>query len=371
MDNEMDMMKENVQMPEEASANTPDPVLVRRRVKRSYSTAATAMLISLGLSLVIILGYSTIRSASMTAKLMAENPDLPQDQIMSKVMEATQQMDTLTIFMNLIPNSICIAIALVICYKMLGAFKFTDTLGTKFRVKALPLGLLSVWAVQPVSIAFISLMAAITGHTGMPEQLMSTLSTGDDPVTNVIVIVYICLMAPIFEEFMFRGFVLNALSPVSKTFAVVTSAALFSLFHGNFGQMPNAFAVGLILGYTAVKSGSIIPCILTHIVLNVTAECMDLAGKASDTALYIFLGTEFVIGLVCLIIYLKKNGKIDNENDGVIPGYKAPLPSKSENTVKLLFKCPTFWIVVVYYLFNAVVLFAMSGVSEAAAGTIQ
>lgn len=64
---------------------------------------------------------------------------------------------------------------------------------------------------------------------------------------------YMALAAPVVEELVFRGLILRGLEPYGKRFAVVASAALFGLFHGNLVQTPYAFAVGLILGYTAVE----------------------------------------------------------------------------------------------------------------------
>jgi len=64
---------------------------------------------------------------------------------------------------------------------------------------------------------------------------------------------YIGLFAPIGEEILFRGLILRSLQPFGKKFTILASAILFGLFHGNIVQSPYAFAVGLVLGYTAVE----------------------------------------------------------------------------------------------------------------------
>lgn len=64
---------------------------------------------------------------------------------------------------------------------------------------------------------------------------------------------YAGLFAPVAEEILFRGLVLRSLQPYGRRFAIVMSALLFGLFHGNLVQMPYAFCVGLILGYTACE----------------------------------------------------------------------------------------------------------------------
>lgn len=64
---------------------------------------------------------------------------------------------------------------------------------------------------------------------------------------------YICLLAPISEEILFRGLIMRSLEPYGKKFAILTSAFLFGIFHGNVIQTPYAFVVGLVLGYVAME----------------------------------------------------------------------------------------------------------------------
>jgi len=78
---------------------------------------------------------------------------------------------------------------------------------------------------------------------------------------------YMCLAAPLFEEIIFRGFVLRTLEPYGKKFAILGSAFLFGIFHGNILQTPFAFAVGLILGYVTLEY-SIVWAMLLHLINN-------------------------------------------------------------------------------------------------------
>jgi membrane protease YdiL (CAAX protease family) len=58
--------------------------------------------------------------------------------------------------------------------------------------------------------------------------------------------IYICFLGPIAEELLFRGIVLRTLRPWGKQAAILISALVFGLFHGNVVQIPFAFAVGVI-----------------------------------------------------------------------------------------------------------------------------
>ena len=78
---------------------------------------------------------------------------------------------------------------------------------------------------------------------------------------------YGCIFAPIFEEILFRGFLLRSLAPYGKKFAIFGSAFFFGIFHGNIVQSPFAFAVGLVLGYVTVEY-SMVWAVVLHMFNN-------------------------------------------------------------------------------------------------------
>ena len=78
---------------------------------------------------------------------------------------------------------------------------------------------------------------------------------------------YAAIGAPIMEEIVFRGVALRYLEPYGKGFAVVMSAFLFGIFHGNIVQIPYAFLVGLVLGYVAMEY-NILWAMVLHMINN-------------------------------------------------------------------------------------------------------
>lgn len=96
---------------------------------------------------------------------------------------------------------------------------------------------------------------------------------------------YAGLLAPIVEELLFRGLILRTLMPFGKKFAILASAFLFGIFHGNLVQSPFAFAVGLVLGYTAVEH-SIGWAMVLHMFNNLILSDMmtRLTSGLSETA---------------------------------------------------------------------------------------
>lgn len=76
------------------------------------------------------------------------------------------------------------------------------------------------------------------------------------------------ILAPIMEELVFRKLLCDRLLPLGEAYAVILSASLFSLVHGNFYQIFYAFLIGVCLGYVYVKSGKISYTIGFHMAIN-------------------------------------------------------------------------------------------------------
>ena len=89
-------------------------------------------------------------------------------------------------------------------------------------------------------------------------------------------LVLVALLPAVAEEVTFRGVVLAGLRRSgSRWIAVVGSALVFGLFHINPYHVVAAFVVGLLLGWVALESGSILPGILIHLVNNGAQVLLD------------------------------------------------------------------------------------------------
>jgi sodium transport system permease protein len=96
---------------------------------------------------------------------------------------------------------------------------------------------------------------------------------------------YVLLMVlpAICEELAFRGYVLSGLRHLgSKWWAIGLSAVFFGIAHTFVVQQSmSAAALGLVLGYIAVQTGSLVPCMVFHLAYNglmfVTSKLPELA----------------------------------------------------------------------------------------------
>lgn len=79
----------------------------------------------------------------------------------------------------------------------------------------------------------------------------------------------VAVVAPIVEELIFRGLILQGFRRNYNAFtSVVMSALLFALFHLNPWQFPATFILGLLLGWIMLRTNNILLAILGHSINN-------------------------------------------------------------------------------------------------------
>ena len=79
----------------------------------------------------------------------------------------------------------------------------------------------------------------------------------------------LALLPALCEELAFRGFILTGLLRGFRPWtAIFLSAFLFSLYQMNVFQFVPHFVFGVVLGLLAVRSGSVLPAMLFHLVYN-------------------------------------------------------------------------------------------------------
>lgn len=88
----------------------------------------------------------------------------------------------------------------------------------------------------------------------------------DGSVVSKIAVMVIA--APLIEEYLFRKTLIDRMRPYGEKLAVVTSAAVFGLFHGNLGQLFYAAALGLVFGYVYLRTGRLRYSVALHMFIN-------------------------------------------------------------------------------------------------------
>ena len=85
------------------------------------------------------------------------------------------------------------------------------------------------------------------------------------------------VLAPVLEELLFRGILLRRAERAAGTLpAVLISALLFGLYHGNLSQGITAAAAGLALGYAYVRTDALLVSVVMHTAVNAAAFLLRL-----------------------------------------------------------------------------------------------
>lgn len=140
-------------------------------------------------------------------------------------------------------------------------------------------------------------------------EAMEQATVGSDTVSMFL---YLSLGAPIVEEIIFRGLVLRGLERYGKRFAILISALLFGLFHGNIVQSPYAFLVGLVLGYVAMEY-SIFWAMVLHMINNlVLGDTLPrlTQGLGEDLSLAVTQGVILACSAVALVSLIRNRKQI-------------------------------------------------------------
>ena len=85
----------------------------------------------------------------------------------------------------------------------------------------------------------------------------------------IFIFISTCIIAPIFEEILYRGVLLNGLlKKYNYKKAIIYSAIIFGIAHMNLPQGVNAFFLGVIIGLAYYYARSIYLCMAMHFVNN-------------------------------------------------------------------------------------------------------
>ena len=93
-------------------------------------------------------------------------------------------------------------------------------------------------------------------------------------------VLLILLLAPVFEEFIFRGLLFKGMRRTSRPFlAIIGSATVFALVHPPISALP-VFGLGIATAISFERTGLLIAPIATHVIYNGLVLAAQLANRA-------------------------------------------------------------------------------------------
>lgn len=180
-------------------------------------------------------------------------------------------------------------------------------------------------------------------------------------MADAALLAYVCVLGPIMEETLFRGMILQSLRPWGDRLAIIVSAVLFGLAHLNLYQGLPAVLLGLLFGFATVKTGSIVPSALMHILCNSFSMTMMANGIETNETLqecYVIFLAAAVLGSILLFAFRK----IDFSGIGTQP---APGVQAVEHPYRTVFvQSAAFWVLVACFLLFTFLLTGASTLSH-------
>jgi len=151
---------------------------------------------------------------------------------------------------------------------------------------------------------------------------LTELLIDSNPFIRVLIV---GVLAPIFEELIFRKVLIDHVAPKGELVAILASGIMFGLFHGNFQQCFFAAFIGCLFAYIYLKTGKVIYTIILHMILNTITSIitigiinwffkaaesigLDINASMTDESLYNFPNSEKLVlpslALICWILFL-------------------------------------------------------------------
>lgn len=186
-------------------------------------------------------------------------------------------------------------VGLILAPAILMAIILTTSLKETFRVTmprwtALPVAVLLGLTLHP---SYVALGEFIRAAYPVGQQTAAALAPMENlmasaPTWNLILL--LALVPALCEELTFRGFIFSGLlRGNARMRAVLVTAVMFGISHGMLQQSIAATVMGLLLGWIALRSGSVLPCLIIHLVNN---SLSILMGRVSESS---WRGADFFL----------------------------------------------------------------------------
>lgn len=129
-------------------------------------------------------------------------------------------------------------------------------------LKALmPLALITL-AMQPISTLLLMISTAIFGNH--MDFLFETILDQ----SPLLLLVTLCVVPALGEEFLMRGIILHLYRPLKGQSQVIVNGVLFGIFHQNLNQFSYSCFIGMILALSVIITKSIWSGVLIHFLNN-------------------------------------------------------------------------------------------------------
>ena len=138
-----------------------------------------------------------------------------------------------------------------------------------FKGNWLPWGLGGYLVAFPLVLGVSVLNSQIWQGQGGSNPLLPLLLGSKDPIALGLFFITTAIAAPIFEELLFRGFLLPSLTRYfSTTTAIVLSGFIFALVHLSLSEVLPLTVLGILLGFVYARTQNLLTSMMLHSLWN-------------------------------------------------------------------------------------------------------
>ena len=144
----------------------------------------------------------------------------------------------------------------------------------------------------------------------MKKMIGTTTTETVEHTSYLLIFIRLVVVPAIFEELLFRKSIFNISKKQGLAFAVIISSILFGAIHLNFYQAIGATLAGIVFAIVAYKTGSLIPSIILHALVNGYSFFVNILWVNNTVAVNLIntLVIGFtIIGTVILLENVLKN----------------------------------------------------------------
>ena len=123
--------------------------------------------------------------------------------------------------------------------------------------------------IVPFVLLISLIMNSLIDNQNGSNPLLEIVLNNNNYLSFILLFITTTLLAPFFEEIIFRGILLPTLSrDIGIILGIIVSAFIFALAHLSLGEMPPLFILGIGLGITRIASGSLLSSVIMHSLWN-------------------------------------------------------------------------------------------------------
>ena len=173
-------------------------------------------------------------------------------------------------------------------------------IGIKTFILYLGITITLMWIGNLIGLAITSLLSS-TMQSDITNPVQELINSADIWFNLII----ISLLAPIFEEILFRKLLIDRTIKYGAKVSIILSALIFALFHGNLNQFFYALLMGGFFAYVYIKTGKIIYTMILHGIINLIGSVVSLfVANSVNNLMSGFNSVDFAILIIYILILL-------------------------------------------------------------------